>query len=268
MQRNIFSNEEDVVIKLGSDGDLLMTDYNVAKRLHECEVPGIMKYNCYFTCDDNQHNYQAGYVGPLCHGPGECMRAIVMPYMPLGSLKAYKNWDGTLQVKSCLKQSLSAIVQAYDRCAIVLTDRHTDNILLQHTNKSSITFHIEGQALQLDTHGLLALHMDFENSLDCACLPEDTRAAVRAHMMRDLETLVTRFQVESKSYTFMTMTECPLHRLQDPSNSMPLFHVLKDLCDWVDNVPLKEALDADALLSWSCQSLTEVYAPDGTARSV
>jgi serine/threonine protein kinase len=245
LQTHVHRDDEDVVIKLGKKGDLLKTDYDVAQKLHANQVPAIIKYMCYFACNDDQDNYKHTTRGPLCHGPGDCMRAIVMPYMQLGSLKAYKGWDSHEQVKSCLKQALAAIVQAYDRCAIVMTDRHSDNVLLRRSSRPTATFCVEGHNFQLKTHGMLVLHMDFECAIDFGLAGLGHHPEARKLMLLDLDTFLRRFHAESRSFRFADMSACPLPRLY---NAMPLSQVLSTLFGWIDGASLEQALSVDELL--------------------
>jgi len=226
------SQDTGVVVKVGST-DSLLNEFKTAKMLFDNDVPGVLKYICYFTCADDYTTYAR-----LCNGPGDSMRVLVMPYMCLGSLKSYRNWTNHDQVRSALKQVIATIVQSYSAANIIQSDRHPDNVLLKRTSKPLISYRVDGREFGIPTYGLRTLCMDFENSMDLSGLPVETTVGSLA-MMDDLGTAVVRFNTDSISLRISNIHEFDrvLARIKERiGTGLPWHVVLQLLLDVVDRL--------------------------------
>lgn len=160
----ILEKRKNVVIKI-SDSDRIFYEYYIGDVLKKHNVPGFIEYICKFQCQDEYKKYPDPTVTSLCTGPGDDMKVIVMPYYSHGNLKLYK-WkpENYHVLKTSILHVVLSLLQAYETAHIIHNDIHLQNVLIAPTTKKSITYTIEGQAVELPTYGLRTIIMDFENA--------------------------------------------------------------------------------------------------------
>lgn len=160
----ILEKRKNVVIKI-SDSDRIFHEYYIGDVLKKHNVPGFIEYICKFQCADKYKKYPDPTSTSLCTGPGDDMKVIVMPYYSHGNLKLYK-WkpENYHVLKTSILHVVLSLLQAYETSHIIHNDIHLQNVLIAPTTKKSITYTIEGQAVELPTYGLRTIIMDFENA--------------------------------------------------------------------------------------------------------
>jgi len=190
----------EVVVKIG-DSDDIRREYEYNQKLQS--IKGFVKYICYFECRDNFRTVFSGVapsglrtvfsgvapsglrtvfsgVAPsglrtvtpskrtsLCHGPGNEMKIILMPWFPLGSMSEFKWQDYVPQLLiSCLKHAILSMLTAFYKLSILHGDFHTGNVLLKKTKQKTISYEIPqlGTFLDIETYGIRPWIIDFENS--------------------------------------------------------------------------------------------------------
>lgn len=156
----IFNKRAKVVVKIANHTEDIEKEWTTYQGLLAAQIPGILKYLCFFTCNDAITNYLTNRAH-MCDGPGESMRVLVMEYVPGSSFKNFK-WGkyDVIVIRSCAKQVILTMLYAYEQCGFIHGDLHLDNVLLQKTTKSELTF---GQHT-VSVYGYKTLLMDLELS--------------------------------------------------------------------------------------------------------
>ena len=157
---------KDIVVKLGDD-ESIRKEYEYAKKLYK--LKGFVKFICYFECNDNFLEYPNEKRNYLCHGEGNQMKIIVMPYFELGSIGGYK-WttENITVLRSCITHALLSYINAFTH-GYLHGDFHPGNVLLKTTKQRSIDYLFDrfdqnGEVLNIETNGLRTWIMDFENT--------------------------------------------------------------------------------------------------------
>jgi serine/threonine protein kinase len=160
----VLEKRKNVVIKI-SDSDQIFHEYYIGDVLKKHNVSGFIEYICQFQCQDEYKKYPDPTSTSLCVGPGDDMKVIVMPYYSHGNLKLYKWKPENFHVlKTSILHVILSLLQAYETAHVIHNDIHLQNILIAPTTKKSIIYTIEGQQIELPTHGLRTIIMDFENA--------------------------------------------------------------------------------------------------------
>jgi len=154
---------KDVIIKISSV-ETLYKEYTIGKSLQN--IPGFMKFICFFKCKGDYKEYPKKDTKALCDGVGTSMSVLVMPYFKMGSIRNY-NWtkESYESLKSCLLQIICSLMEAYELKGIIHNDMHLDNVLIKKTTRESIEYTLTGKSISIATNGLIISIMDFEQSL-------------------------------------------------------------------------------------------------------
>jgi len=158
----IFENRRRVVVKVANDTQTLHNEWDIYQQLASLKIPGILKYYCYFTCNDtltriitDQHT--------VCNGPGNNTQVLVMDYVNAPSLKNY-DWRTTTidAMRSCIKQVILTAIEGFLACQFIHGDLHLDNVLVKQTKKAMIHYPLTDVILPVN--GLCTKLMDLEDS--------------------------------------------------------------------------------------------------------
>lgn len=154
---------KDVIIKISSV-ETLYKEYTIGKSLED--IPGFMKFICFFKCKGDYKDYPKKDTKGLCDGVGTTMSVLVMPYFKMGSIRNY-NWtkDSYESLKSCIIQIICSLMQAYELKRVIHNDMHLDNVLIKKTTRETIEYTLNGKLISIPTNGLIISIMDFEQSL-------------------------------------------------------------------------------------------------------
>jgi serine/threonine protein kinase len=157
------NNNNDIVIKVGNAVEL-EREYNFSRRLFSSK--GFVKYICNFSCNDDFRTLPDPKRSAICHGPGNQMGVIVMPYFPLGSLAKYSWTPDNLQLlHTCIKHAMLSIISIYCKHNIIHGDFHPGNVLLKETKQREITYNLSNIGeITVPTYGIRTWIMDFENT--------------------------------------------------------------------------------------------------------
>lgn len=153
-----------VVVKI-SDSDTLQKEYIIGNILKS--VPGFMESVCYFECNDNFKDYPKSEQSGICKGPGNEMKALIMPYLEEGSINSF-DWmkhDPSL-LRTCILQLICSLMQAYESKGILHSDTHLDNVLLKKTKKQTVQYMLGANYINIPTNGYLICITDFELSFN------------------------------------------------------------------------------------------------------
>lgn len=156
-------NYKQVVIKFGDVAEM-QNEYNMSLTANQHHVPNFVKFLCSFSCTDdiskiktrnfNTHN-------SLCMDEGHPLGVIVMPYFSLGSLESYKWTRSNFHVlKNVVKQTVFALLYAYQKFNFIHRDMHTGNVLLRASKKKDIQYGDH----HVPVEGIYAIIMDFGRS--------------------------------------------------------------------------------------------------------
>lgn len=154
---------KDVVIKITSV-ETLFKEYSIGKSLQD--IPGFMKFICFFRCKGDYKEYPKKDTKALCDGVGTTMSLLVMPYFRMGSIRKY-TWtkDSYESLKSCILQIICSLMEAYELKGVIHNDMHLDNVLIKKTTRETIDYTLYRKSISVPTHGFIISIMDFEQSL-------------------------------------------------------------------------------------------------------
>lgn len=158
----VLDTHGEIVVKIG-DSDDIRSEYEFSQKLQH--IKGFVKYICYFQCADNFRKLSAQT--SLCHGPGNEMKVILMPWFPLGSVSEFKWQDHDPELlRSCLKHAVLSMLTACYKLSFLHGDFHTGNVLIKKTKQKTLSYDIPqiGTFSNIETHGIRPWIMDFENS--------------------------------------------------------------------------------------------------------
>jgi serine/threonine protein kinase len=135
--QGIINKRNLVVVKVANNTETLYKEWNAYQDLTSHNIPGILQYYCYFTCNDDITRFLTDpSSNTVCNGPGDSMQVLVMEYVKSQSMKSY-NWkDYPIDVlKACVKQVLLTSLEAYLACGFIHGDLHLDNVLVKDTTQ-------------------------------------------------------------------------------------------------------------------------------------
>jgi hypothetical protein len=159
----ILTKHRHVVMKIAYNDDTeeFVKDWEAFQMLKTSDIPNTIEHLCMFKCNDDIKTYIPERM-PVCRVKGEMMQVLVMQHVPNGSFATF-NWS-TVPIeafRSCIKQTILVALNAFVRCGFVHGDLHLDNVLVQSTNTTRISYDVGGT---VDLHGLEIKWMDFEAS--------------------------------------------------------------------------------------------------------
>ena len=150
-----------VVIKIGESATI-KKEYDIGKRLSN--IQGFIRYICVTRCHDDIEKYVKQRSNTtICtnNTRDPTVNILVMPFVKQGSMRTYQ-WDETNidEFKSCIKQLICSLAQAFEENGFLHTDIHLGNVLIRTCNRNYI--HYGNVAIQ--THKKQICIMDFEHS--------------------------------------------------------------------------------------------------------
>lgn len=91
-------------------------------------------------------------------------KILVMEYVPDGSIGLY-NWtpNDIELIKSCIKQLICSLLDAYIKTGFVHYDLNNNNYVLKRTKKTELKYNINGKEITIPLYGLETAIMDLEN---------------------------------------------------------------------------------------------------------
>jgi hypothetical protein len=160
--KGLYDKKKDIVLKVGYQS-AINKEYDIAEILKE--LPSFITYYCKFMCNDdimniinNRHmliNYK------MCNDGYKPIGILIMNYYNLGSIGYYKwNMENFLILKNVLKQTVFAILYAYEKKGFIHGDLHIGNVLLKLKVKNEIYY--DKKKLLVNTFEVRI--MDFEKS--------------------------------------------------------------------------------------------------------
>ena len=156
----ILEKKSKVVVKVADTQEDIEVEWRVYECLHKSKIPGILRYICFFRCDDNLLKYSEKQP-MMCNGVGNNLQVLVMEYI---NNKSFKNFDWSSvsenTFRSCVKQCILTLFDGFQKCGFVHGDFHLDNILLHRTSRASIAY----EHNIIPVYGLQIKIMDFEIS--------------------------------------------------------------------------------------------------------
>ena len=157
----ILNKKESVVVKIAKYNEPLEDELKMARVLHEHKIPGILRYHCYFECDDDINNYPDSIPEHFCKTTGKTMKLLVMDYMKTPNFAYY---EGTVGIfRSCLQQIVATLFEAYLSFKYVQGDTNLQNYLLEPSTKKYIEYPLLKIRVNVDSYETRM--MDFEDSM-------------------------------------------------------------------------------------------------------
>ena len=135
LMKAMFHNKEEIVIKAGITSQIV-NEWNIYNELVKYKIPGVLKYYCYFTCNEDFKKIPDN-TPSICNGAdgtGKQLNVLLMKICKLGNIADYK-WKSNEAFQSCVKQALLTVLQAYTSVGFYHEDCHVRNFLLQQTTK-------------------------------------------------------------------------------------------------------------------------------------
>lgn len=175
--KELYDKKKDIVLKVGYQS-AINKEYDIAEILKDLYaddispsssksklLPGFISYYCKFMCNDdiiniinNRHmliNYK------MCNDGNKPIEILIMNYYNLGSIGDYKwNMENFLILKNVLKQTVFAILYAYEKKGFIHGNLHIGNVLLKPKKKNEIYY--DKKKLLVNTFEVRI--MDFEKS--------------------------------------------------------------------------------------------------------
>ena len=156
----LFHNRKRVVVKVANDTQTLNTEWEVYQHLASLKLKGILKYHCYFTCNDTLTRIITDQT-TVCNGPGTNTQVLVMDYIDAPSMKYYE-WKSIDALRSCIKQVVMTMVEGFLACQFVHGDLHLDNVLIKSTSSRMIRYPIAN--IEVPVYGVCTKIMDMESA--------------------------------------------------------------------------------------------------------
>jgi len=160
--KGLYDNKKDIVLKVGFQ-EAINKEYNIADSLQE--IPCFITYYCKFLCNDDIlniiKNNQMLTNYKICNNGNKPIGILIIHYYHLGSIGNYVwNIQNFVILKNVLKQTVFAILYAYEKKGFIHGDLHIHNILLRLKLNNVVSFGIK--KLAINTFEVRI--MDFEKS--------------------------------------------------------------------------------------------------------
>jgi len=158
----LYDKKIDIVLKV-SFQEFINKEYDIAQKLKH--FPNFINYYCKFLCNDdimniinNQYmltNYK------ICNVGNKPIGILTMDYYSIGSIGLYPwNKENFYILKNVLKQTVFAILYAYENIGFIHGDLHSNNILLCETTNKNLMYGVK--KLEIIKYEIKI--MDFEKS--------------------------------------------------------------------------------------------------------
>lgn len=148
LNKQIINDEEKVVIKVSNISNYIDNEIRIYKILQNNNIIGILDYYSF------------------CRKDGNDMKVLIMKYAEDGSFGLY-NWKSNdiEKVKSCIKQIICSLVDAYIKVGFVHFDLNNNNFVLIKTTKKEIKYLINGKEIiiKIPKNGFETAIMDLED---------------------------------------------------------------------------------------------------------
>jgi hypothetical protein len=159
-----YSNKKFVakISKLSENIDKEFSIYNI---LIDNNVYGFLNYNSFFICNDFFTKIiKENTINIYKKNKKDMSKILVMEYIEDGSFGLY-NWssDDIEIIKSCVKQLICSLVDAYIKTGFVHYGLYNNNYLLKRTRKTELKYNINGKEIIIPLYGLETAIMDLEN---------------------------------------------------------------------------------------------------------
>jgi len=158
----LYDNNVDIVLKFGIL-NYIEKEYNISKELYE--LPNFIRYFCIIECNDqikniiNHKETISNY--KMCHYGSNSVGILVMKHYKLGCINNYDWNENNFNIlKNVIKQTIFAIIYAYETKGFIHGDLHCGNVLLK-PKKNNIAIYGEIE-LEIDAYEVII--MDFEKS--------------------------------------------------------------------------------------------------------
>lgn len=160
--KGLYDKKKDIVLKIGFQ-EAINKEYDISNILKDC--PNFIRYYCKFLCNDDIiniiKNEKMLINYKICGNGDKPIGILTMNYYNLGSVGNYVwNAENFLILKNVLKQSVYAILYAFEKKGFIHGDLHINNILLKPSNNNVINY----GNIKLKIHDFEARIMDFEKS--------------------------------------------------------------------------------------------------------
>jgi serine/threonine protein kinase len=160
--KGLYDNKKDIVLKVGIK-NAIDKEFEIATILKE--FSGFIRYYCKFLCYDDIKkiikNEDMINAYCLCKNGKNEIGILTMNYYKLGSIGSF-NWNiSNIDVlKNVLKQTVFAVLYAFEKIGFIHGDLHSDNILLK--NKTVDDKNYGCKIISINTFEIRI--MDFEKS--------------------------------------------------------------------------------------------------------
>jgi hypothetical protein len=181
----ILENNKKVVVKVSNNDENIENEFKNYKILINNNVQGFLNYYCFFICKDflsrirkeltdeindyGRISYIPNFTkktNNICRKDGNDMKVLVMEYAIDGSFGLY-NWKSNDIdiIKSCVKQLICSLVDAYIKTGFVHFDLNNNNYVLKKTIKEKIIYNINDIEIivNIPSNGFETAIMDLEN---------------------------------------------------------------------------------------------------------
>jgi len=239
--KGILERSKAVAVKFGDLSEIL-TEYKAAEKLFEANLTGFMKFICMFQCNDDFREILAqNYLSRphICHGEGDGIGTIVMPYYPLGSLDNYKWTKKQIpEFKNVLKQVCFALFVAFKTTGFVHMDLHAGNVVMRATKKRDLDY--SGHAILPVVGGKYAMIMDFQKY----CLNDD------AAFVRSLERVIQTACTSSASDVVFDFHSAPVRTWAQMHTDLTA-EAFSNLAAVIDDIELRFVRSEIPIMRWN-----------------
>lgn len=163
-----FDTQKRVVVKISNDKENSVSEeWDIFQQLSVHKLPNILHYYCFFRCYDDftKINPIGSHQPDLCKDDGNGLNVLVMDYIKNKNLGEYPWKQNQEEIfRSCCKQVVCALANAYRAIGFRHGDYHSKNILIKHTKIKTINYNHIGTDVQIPQGGFKIYLMDFELS--------------------------------------------------------------------------------------------------------
>lgn len=219
----ILEGNKKIVIKVSNEIDIVEKEYQNFNILMQNNIQGVLDCYCFFIIEDFNKTIRTD---------GLDMKVLIMEYVDDGSFGLYTWKDTDIDIiKSCIKQLVCTLVDAYIKIGFVHFDLNYNNYLLKRTKKKECSYIINGKEfiVSIPKNGFETVLMDFE---DCE-INQDTEIFIKSldKLFNRIKEIDTIYDIWKHYSLMISKLLNNLYELSDKSVNIDIAMRVLDIID-------------------------------------